>query len=126
MKYPANPIVLVLAEFSRTRLRSSAKSVERSLQIRQVSQGVRAEVQRGAHASVGSIHRGRLYHTGETVPESGIYAILHNDGLREPRLVTLIRGKEFSECEICRQTVSYRLIYSGTYIFHDQDFKKQE
>ena len=67
---------------------------------------------------------GRLYRTGETVPRSGIYEIVHSADHGEPQSATLISGELFPDCEFCRQAVSYRLFRSARYIFHDDDFRK--
>ncbi len=60
------------------------------------------------------------YEPGDIVKESGIYAICHSDGTREP--IVLIRGREFPNCDCCGVDVRYRLIRSAPYIFDDPDF----
>jgi len=65
--------------------------------------------------------RRRVYDTGETVAQSGIYAIVH-DGHGEPHSTALISGEPFPACEVCKQAVAYRLLRTAPYIFHDADF----
>ncbi len=60
------------------------------------------------------------YGSGETVEQSGIYAICHSDGRRQTTV--LLRGSRFPECLCCGPEVRYRLLRSAPYIFEDADF----
>ncbi len=75
------------------------------------------------HASEGNFENCGVYRAGERAPESGIYAVTHESGHSRHRCVTLIRGERFSDCEICRRSVGYRLVRMATYLFHDDDFQ---
>jgi hypothetical protein len=128
MKYPANHIALVLAERSRTRLRTSPISAHWSVQNPHLSEAARAEIPRKRQALASPTFLpppGRPYYTGEAVPESGVYEVVHAEGFRE-RSVTFVKGQLLPGCEICGQDVSYRLVRAAPYIFHDNDFQKQE
>ena len=49
------------------------------------------------------------FKTGETISESGIYAVTHA-GHRLPHRVTLLRGEEFPKCAACKEGVEFQLL----------------
>ncbi len=50
-----------------------------------------------------------MYSTGQTVPESGIYRVVHAEH-RLPHEVTLLRGEEFPRCCKCSGSVSFEVV----------------
>jgi hypothetical protein len=57
----------------------------------------------------------------EEVPESGIYKVIHEDGVQDTAV--LLRAALFPECEDCGKAVRYKILHTAPYIFHDEDFK---
>ena len=53
------------------------------------------------------------YKTGETVPNSGIYRVSHNEH-RLPHEVTLLRANSFPPCSRCGNNVTYKLLRAVT------------
>jgi hypothetical protein len=49
------------------------------------------------------------FRTGETIPESGIYRVVHREH-RLPHEVTLLRNEIFPKCAKCHDDVSFELI----------------
>ena len=47
-----------------------------------------------------------MFRTGEKVPESGIFRVVHAEH-RLPHEVTLIRGTEFPRCSKCKEQVTF-------------------
>ncbi len=81
----------------------SRKSTHRSAQVRRLLDQARAGARKERHLSDASMNRfvrGRIYRTAETVPQSGIYEIVHSGDHREPHSATLISGEPFPDCEI--------------------------
>jgi len=52
-----------------------------------------------------------IFETGDEVPSSGIYQVLHNEH-RLPREVTLVGGKAFPPCSRCQIKVKFDLLRS--------------
>lgn len=67
-----------------------------------------------------------LFKPGETVPESGIYEVIHEGDHRQAHDAVMIRGNNFPNCEICDQSVRFRIVRTAPYIFQDQDFEDQQ
>ncbi len=55
----------------------------------------------------------RTHHTGERIPQSGIYRVYHR-GHRLPDEVALHEGFPFPRCSKCSQKVSFRLVQAAT------------
>ena len=66
-----------------------------------------------------------LFKPGETVPESGIYEVIHEGDHRQAHDAVMIRGNQFPGCEVCDQSVRFRIVRTAPYIFQDQDFEEQ-
>jgi hypothetical protein len=49
------------------------------------------------------------FRTGETIPESGIYRVVHREH-RLPHEVTLLRNEIFPKCAKCHDDVSFELV----------------
>jgi hypothetical protein len=95
-----------------------------------------ARVERSWIRPIGSNDRGprdssprqrRSSHTafslpGATIPESGIYEVLHEGAHREPHESVLVKGDTFPFCDICDNRVRFRVVRTAPYIFDDEDF----
>ncbi len=72
----------------------------------------------------------KKYHTGDPVPDSGIYRVLHSQH-RLPHAVTICKDETFPRCAKCADKVRFELIhgiecpfsYEPVHIFelHPQD-----
>jgi hypothetical protein len=51
-----------------------------------------------------------IFATGETIPESGIYRVIHSEH-RLPRQVTLHRGELFPRCAKCDHFINFELLH---------------
>ena len=63
------------------------------------------------------------YSAGQTVPQTGIYEVVHAQGQRPPHEVVLHRDDAFPDCEGCGAAVRFRVIRTAPYIFDDEDFE---
>jgi hypothetical protein len=61
---------------------------------------------------------------GETVPESGIYEVVHNRRQADFKRVqaVAIRGELVKPCSCCGEEVQFRLLYAAPHISEDVDF----
>jgi hypothetical protein len=50
-----------------------------------------------------------IFRTGELIPESGIYRVVHA-GHRLPHEVTLLRDEYFPKCAKCHDAVAFELV----------------
>jgi hypothetical protein len=59
----------------------------------------------------------RLFRSGDLVPESGVYAVLHSTPHAVIQHVSQVEGARFHECRMCPLGVWYRLEapYLGTF-----------
>jgi hypothetical protein len=64
---------------------------------------------------------GRIFHTGDMVPESGIYLVLHPEH-RLPHEVTLLRDQQFPTCAKCANAVVFQLVQAAPHL-HDGEFR---
>ena len=69
----------------------------------------------------------RSFHTsfflpGATIPESGIYEVLHEGTHRETHESVLVKGDRFPSCDVCDVRVRFRVVRTAPYIFEDEDF----
>lgn len=53
-----------------------------------------------------------VFRTGETIKESGVYRVHHNQH-RLPHEVTLLQGQQFPRCAKCDDGVSFELIQAA-------------
>jgi hypothetical protein len=51
----------------------------------------------------------QLYKSSETIPESGVYRVIHAQH-RLPHEVTLLRGQAFPPCGKCHEEVRFELV----------------
>jgi len=70
-------------------------------------------------------HNGKVYRSGDTVRQSGIYEVMHDREHREAHEVVMISGERFPDCETCKERVRFRLVRTAPYIFQDEDFEEQ-
>jgi hypothetical protein len=68
----------------------------------------------------------RIYQAGEIIEKSGIYQAVHLSEHNDSHSATLIRGHRFPDCETCLHSVSYHLVRTAPYLFHDEDFNSVE
>ena len=66
-------------------------------------------------------HR-KIYAAGETIPESGIYEVMHQDNHRTMHESVMVKGDPFPHCDTCDARVRFRVVRTAPYIFHDEDF----
>jgi hypothetical protein len=59
---------------------------------------------------------------GATIPESGIYEIVHDNAHRAPHESVLVKGDIFPSCDQCKERVRFRVVRTAPYIFEDEDF----
>jgi hypothetical protein len=69
----------------------------------------------------------RFLHTsfflpGMTIPESGIYEVVHEGAHRETHESVLVKGDAFPSCDVCDMRVRFRVVRTAPYIFEDEDF----
>ncbi len=50
-----------------------------------------------------------MFRTGQKVPESGIYRVVHAEH-RLPHEVTLIKDTEFPRCSKCKEHVTFEIV----------------
>ena len=55
------------------------------------------------------------FSTDETVPESGIYRVMH-EGHRLPHEVTLLAGQIFPRCSKCKDRVQFEVVRHASHI----------
>lgn len=63
-----------------------------------------------------------FYLPGATIPESGIYEIIHDREHRAPHESVLVKGDSFPLCDVCQDRVRFRVVRTAPYIFEDEDF----
>jgi hypothetical protein len=66
--------------------------------------------------------RKRPFVTGEPIPESGIYRVLH-DTHRLPHEVTLFSDQVFPRCAKCKDAVKFELIHAATDLLNEHGFR---
>src|SRR5438445_13897604 len=62
------------------------------------------------------------FRTGEPIPESGIYRVIHK-AHRLPHEVTLLRHQAFPRCAKCRNAVKFELIQAATELLNEHNFR---
>jgi hypothetical protein len=63
----------------------------------------------------------RVFHSGNVVPDSGIYLVTHPDH-RLPHEVTLLRDQKFPTCAKCDNAVSFELVQAAPHL-QDGEFR---
>lgn len=126
MKHPHDESALPLLEGTGRRLPIERRT-HRRVRLRRVLRSATAKGGNNSFSRRNDLPGDeRLYQTGEIVPDSGIYEIVHHSEHREPHSAILIKGQLFRGCETCGQAVSYRLVRTAPYILHDDDFRQRE
>jgi hypothetical protein len=64
---------------------------------------------------------GRIFHTGDIVPDSGIYLVTHPEH-RLPHEVTLLRDQKFPTCAKCDTAVVFELVQAAPHL-EDAEFR---
>lgn len=70
--------------------------------------------QRGEHRTI--------FSAGQTIPESGIYEVMHENQHRAAHESVMVKGDRFPFCDTCHDRVRFRVVRTAPYIFHDDDF----
>ena len=70
--------------------------------------------QRGDHRTI--------FAAGQTIPESGIYEVMHENQHRATHESVMVKGDRFPFCDSCHDRVRFRVVRTAPYIFHDEDF----
>ena len=65
----------------------------------------------------------QVYKPGESVPESGVYRVVHGQH-RSDHEATLFSGEQFAGCAVCGQNVRFELLRKAVPIRQDRDFKQ--
>jgi hypothetical protein len=65
-----------------------------------------------------------VHREGSTVPQSGIYDVLHHGHSKPKHQVTCIKGKRFPPCRNCGEDVTFRLYEAAIHIEDDTLLKK--
>jgi hypothetical protein len=92
----------------------------------QILKPLRKPVSRGAGGESG--HRrgagkhGKIFLPGQTVPETGIYEVIHDRAHRIAHEAVMHREDLFPVCDQCDTRVRFKLVRTAPYIFDDEDF----
>lgn len=65
----------------------------------------------------------QLFQPGEEAPESGVYAVTHEQH-REKHSATIFKGECFPQCARCGRNVRFLLLRRSALISEDVDFKQ--
>lgn len=66
---------------------------------------------------------GDAFKPGESVPNSGIYRVIHDPNHRSEHEVTCVHGKTFPPCNHCGHHVRFVLVRAARHIDSHDDFK---
>ena len=66
---------------------------------------------------------GDTFKPGETVPQSGIYDVLHDPAHEQKHQVTCVYGEPFPPCNHCGHKVRFRLAIAAIHIKNHDHFK---
>jgi hypothetical protein len=62
---------------------------------------------------------------GDTVPETGIYKVLHRNNCSSKIAEMILKGSQLCPaCRVCGEKVRFRLLHSMPHIYEDPDFKR--
>ena len=64
----------------------------------------------------------KIFLPGQTVPETGIYEVIHDRAHRTAHEAVMHREDLFPVCDQCDTRVRFRLVRTAPYIFEDEDF----
>ncbi len=62
------------------------------------------------------------YKPGDTVPQTGVYRVVHTDHRRDHE-ATLLDGAQFPRCMRCGEEVRFHLVRAAARIQGDHDFE---
>jgi hypothetical protein len=65
----------------------------------------------------------QIYKSGDEVPESGVYTVMH-DQHRPNHIATIFKGERFPSCAQCGALVRFALVRPATPISEDSDFRQ--
>jgi hypothetical protein len=66
-----------------------------------------------------------IFLAGQTVPESGIYKVIHHQEHRLSHEAVMHRGDVLPACDQCQEKVRFQVLYTAPYIFDDEDFVEE-
>ncbi|HWF06758.1 MAG TPA: hypothetical protein VHA06_23920 [Candidatus Angelobacter sp.] len=66
-----------------------------------------------------------FFQAGQTVPESGIYQVIHHEEHRPSHEAVMHRGDPFPSCDQCHEQVRFQVLHIAPYIFDDEDFAEE-
>jgi hypothetical protein len=66
-----------------------------------------------------------VFLAGQTVPESGIYKVVHHQEHRPSHEAVMHRGDVLPACDQCHEKVRFQVLYTAPYIFDDEDFVEE-
>jgi hypothetical protein len=84
----------------------------RTGRIKEISRGTEMAKHQGLFllkSSSDGMKSPALFRTGEAIPESGIYRVIHSEH-RLPHEVTLLRDEIFPKCAKCQDFVTFELL----------------
>jgi len=61
---------------------------------------------------------------GDSVPESGVYEVIHKECSSEVREAVFLAGEGLPGCRICGAKVRFQLKHAVPHISEDKDFRK--
>jgi hypothetical protein len=70
----------------------------------------------------GNGKHGKIFLPGQTVPETGIYEVIHDRVHRPAHEAVMHREDLFPVCDQCDTRVRFKLVRTAPYIFDDEDF----
>jgi len=62
--------------------------------------------------------------SGDAVPESGVYEVIHRECSSDVREAVFLVGEHFPGCRICGAKVRFQLKQAVPHISEDRDFRK--
>ena len=74
----------------------------------------------------GRMKHNRLFVPGESIPETGIYEVIHDREHRAAHEVVMRRQDLFPQCDQCDARVRFKLVRTAPYIFDDEDFVEEQ
>ena len=65
-----------------------------------------------------------LFRAGESIPESGLYRVLHG-GHRGNHEAVLLRGELFPRCQVCAENVHFELLQAAPHLNSNENRKRR-
>ncbi len=66
-----------------------------------------------------------VYKPGDTVPDSGIYKVVHDYVHREEHEVTCVKGEHFPPCNHCGHHPRFAAVRLAHHVHNHANFKKK-